>query len=1579
MKHRRFKKNLMFILAIVMCLSTLFSIVPMAYAAGDSETLNGWTLDEGYSVTSIWVYEGSYALQHTGAESKAVSEEFELEDGVTYYVSAFVRNANADASVKLNVGGFDIESTTNGQWEELSVNVLGDGSTDKVTITATGDAYIDGISVRPFKEGEELLTNGDFATSGWGFTWLEEFEGHKGVLKTSATAGVEAVEAPASPSVEPNSYYLYSADFYLEEGAPWLYADMKDAQGEVQIRGTKTGEWQTVSAIWSSGSNMSTPIRLVKEGNWDDPNNGVPVTGSAYIDNVSFKKVTLYEDLIDDEGFEKDPETGTTTTWTMVNNTDANIQYGSGSTPGGGGPGYHEGDETHMYGETTYTFTGTGIRWLSAKNVDCGVADVYIDGVLDKTVDLYNDSLVNATVYEKTGLENKEHTIKIVNKDEADRPYVPMDALAYETTTVSEGSGGWKLNEGASFQSGSYYLYGSKSLKLENDASATANNGATIEVEPNTFYYFSAWSLRPGNKDVEGSIVIKSADGSKDLASISGSRFNQTMWNPADGKDEAQKKTAHWEQIYGFWNSGENTEVTLCAESKGTGVIYFDDVTFNKFENRAAQGNIFANGDMEGFIPDAQDLYPTDNEKARVKADYESFLADDLANFPVSFKVGEDSYTGFGKDFTKKSQDTETVDGGTKTITVLTHKSGLEFTVESVFYPEYNAYDWTIYIANNGEENSPVISGLNAVDMTLEGEAPRLKGSIGDSSAYEPYTVSLDGNKITKKPSGGRGTQADSSYFNFMYGDKGVLYAVGWPGQWTMTVDNSEEADMTHLTAGQEYLNAYLEPGETIRTPLMAFVHYNGRNLERATNLWRRWMIDCNMHKITEDATGTGEKELPEAAIFAATSILYKEMTLATDENQMAAIDYYLNNDIDLTFWWMDAGWYFMVDGNGDFVSVPPGAWTNTGAWVVDTNRFPSKMKAISDHAAKNGIKTLLWFEPERIAAKSMLVSDGSTIKPEWCLDGGAWPILDMGNEEAVEWMLNRIITVMEEGGISMYREDFNTDPLPNWTLADEEKGENRTGITENMHIQGHLGMWDSILEKFPNATIDSCASGGKRNDLETMRRAVPLHKTDYSYGDRTWQQAVATDMSRWIPYIGTKANGETAADNNTTTANRYSLRTAIVGAMVLGYNTEESVPIDWDIVRDVTEEQKVLGEYIYSDYYVLEDWSRSGNDWAAWEYYDIEKGEGYAIAFRRENATGTRTYYLRGLEKDAEYKIWFEDQNKPVVRTGLDLMKNGVEFNLPSIESSDILHIQKADTADADRALIADITEVSINGQHAGAIKSADGYDRFDIRFNMALRDTVLGVGEGKVEKDVTDDYKDIITINGKKVAALLADDAEAVKMDYDVVNNILNVYVKSGIMDKTADIEVMISKNLVSDGNGKIEGRTSFVYSAANDEWTKGTIVDHVPVESITVEGKDEMKVGDSQKLTATVLPDDADNKNVTWTSEDDKIATVDAEGNVTAVVEGKVKIYATAADGSNVYGYIEINVAADGKPVKPGEPTDEPSDKPTEPSDKPTDPDAPKTGDEANILLWIVLGLMGAAGAAAVVVFVRKRRHN
>ena len=57
----------------------------------------------------------------------------------------------------------------------------------------------------------------------------------------------------------------------------------------------------------------------------------------------------------------------------------------------------------------------------------------------------------------------------------------------------------------------------------------------------------------------------------------------------------------------------------------------------------------------------------------------------------------------------------------------------------------------------------------------------------------------------------------------------------------------------------------------------------------------------------------------------------------------------------------------------------------------------------------------------------------------------------------------------------------------------------------------------------------------------------------------------------------------------------------------------------------------------------------------------------------------------------------------------------------------------------------------------------------------------------------------------------------------------------------------------------------------------------------------------VGGNETLTATVQPDNADNKDVTWKSNNESVATVDTSGKVTAVGAGTATITATAADGS------------------------------------------------------------------------------
>ena len=72
-----------------------------------------------------------------------------------------------------------------------------------------------------------------------------------------------------------------------------------------------------------------------------------------------------------------------------------------------------------------------------------------------------------------------------------------------------------------------------------------------------------------------------------------------------------------------------------------------------------------------------------------------------------------------------------------------------------------------------------------------------------------------------------------------------------------------------------------------------------------------------------------------------------------------------------------------------------------------------------------------------------------------------------------------------------------------------------------------------------------------------------------------------------------------------------------------------------------------------------------------------------------------------------------------------------------------------------------------------------------------------------------------------------------------------------------------------------------------------------------SLTLEG------GDSFTLVASVYPSDAYNKQVKWSTSDERVASIDQQGNVTATGKGKATITAMAADGSGVYRNCTITV--------------------------------------------------------------------
>jgi subtilisin family serine protease len=92
-------------------------------------------------------------------------------------------------------------------------------------------------------------------------------------------------------------------------------------------------------------------------------------------------------------------------------------------------------------GSLEYSFTGTGITLYALKNKNMGKADIYIDGVKVKQIDLYSSSAkYKANVFEKQSLVNKAHKIKIVatgkKTSAATGAYINLDAFKVTQFTL---------------------------------------------------------------------------------------------------------------------------------------------------------------------------------------------------------------------------------------------------------------------------------------------------------------------------------------------------------------------------------------------------------------------------------------------------------------------------------------------------------------------------------------------------------------------------------------------------------------------------------------------------------------------------------------------------------------------------------------------------------------------------------------------------------------------------------------------------------------------------------------------------------------------------------------------------------------------------------------------------------------------------------------------------------------------------------------------------------------------------------------------------------------------------------------
>ncbi len=566
-------------------------------------------------------------------------------------------------------------------------------------------------------------------------------------------------------------------------------------------------------------------------------------------------------------------------------------------------------------------------------------------------------------------------------------------------------------------------------------------------------------------------------------------------------------------------------------------------------------------------------------------------------------------------------------------------RTQLEITADVTTFLDYPAVEWVLGIRNGGTGDSPILSDLQALDVTLpvsvsaEVLVHHARGSTAQATDFKAVDRHLAaGDQVRLAPNGGRSSDGVLPFFNLELPDgQGLIAAVGWSGQWQVVLERDAADGGLRIRAGLERLHTTLHPGEAIRSPRILLVFWTGERVH-GQNMLRRLLLEHYTPR-------RGSQPIVGPIWASSTGDIGFNNT--SEQNQRASIESVVQNQLPVDYWQMDAGWF----ENG---------WPITGTWVPDPQRFPGGLKPVGDAAHQHGLGYILWFEPERVMPDTELAKT----HPEWMLAPADlpselhyqqdWRLLDLGNPDALAWAIATFSGLIAEYGVDVYRHDFNMHPLYYWRANEPA---DRQGMAEVRYIQGFYTYWDRLRADHPNLVIDNSASGGRRLDLEAISRSIALFRTDYFWVPEA-DQDMTYSLAAWLPVHAQGVHEATDA---------YTFRSGLGTSVCLAFDFTRPRP--WDGLRILLEEYRSIREYLYGDFYPLLSGIVGQSLWTAYQFDRPDLGAGVLLAFRREGG-GPDTVALkpRGLDPTMNYSVTVADGGPSRTMSGADLSRTGVD-----------------------------------------------------------------------------------------------------------------------------------------------------------------------------------------------------------------------------------------------------------------------------------------------------------------------------
>lgn len=642
----------------------------------------------------------------------------------------------------------------------------------------------------------------------------------------------------------------------------------------------------------------------------------------------------------------------------------------------------------------------------------------------------------------------------------------------------------------------------------------------------------------------------------------------------------------------------------------------------------------------------ADEMKLTESENNRCSEWFNNNFFSENGEYPFTFKVDGEKFNP--AEWEKSFAPTPDIEAGnvykggkTEYLILSNEEKALEVTVELTEFAENATCQWTVYIKNTGTENSGVISDFYALDSSFPTGKAKLYYSMGSDTAASDFSLikkDLSFIKRTFSGTDGKPTEAFLPYFNISGESCNMILGIGWTGQWEASM--SETNGETDISVKQEHFEAYLLPGEEVRSPLVSLSFYESENPLKGFNLFRNWIMDCVYpENVTQNYYTVMEVAGPMST---RTSDEIIEILDGIDEAVYEQTDAF----------WMDAGWYSYNEGWHDGV----------GNWTVDTSRYDNGISELSGYAAQKGLGHVLWYEPERVYPDTHFYNVGSEHE-EWLIsvDGEDNIMWNLANEEAFDFYCEYLLGSMKENGITVYRQDFNFAPLKYWQYADKEYYGGRTGICENHYVTNLYRYLDYLCENIDGLIIDNCASGGKRLDLEMTYRSIAFWRSDYncSYHPDLFEatQSHTYGVSFWLPITGA----------NLYMQDEYSARSAIMPLMLMDFFSNTHPDFSFH-----KEQRELMG----GNYYPLDFGSFDKDKMLAMQFSSEDALTGTALVYKRADVTDTEyTVKLNGLLPSQTYSVYDTDYPETVYTlTGEELMNEGITLKLPEGEKAIIL-----------------------------------------------------------------------------------------------------------------------------------------------------------------------------------------------------------------------------------------------------------------------------------------------------------------